>query len=104
MSATGWPAAPPMPGTPSSDRGRTVDKEQMLGRLIADGSVELACLTDEEMASIKPDEDTPFRPADPPERLRSLSEDARTAVLTTALRSLVARGLIEDPGDEKLER
>jgi hypothetical protein len=25
-------------------------------------------------------------------------------VLTTALRSLVARGLIEDPGDEKLER
>ena len=76
----------------------------MLGRLIADGSVELACLTDEEMASINADEDTPFRPAEPPERLRSLSEDARTAVLTTALRSLVARGLIEDPGDEKLER
>ena len=77
----------------------------MLGRRIADGSVELACLTDEEMASINnADEDTPFRPAEPPERLRSLSEDARTAVLTTALRSLVARGLIEDPGDEKLER
>ena len=76
----------------------------MLSRLIAEGSVELACLTDEEMASINADEDTPFRPAEPPERLRSLSEDARTAVLTTALRSLVARGLIEDPGDEKLER
>ena len=31
----------------------------MLGRAIADGRVELACLTDEEMASINADEDTP---------------------------------------------
>jgi hypothetical protein len=75
----------------------------MLHQLIADGSVELACLTDEEMASINADEETPFRPAEPPERLRSLSADLRTVVLTTALRSLVARGLIQAPGDEEIE-
>jgi hypothetical protein len=81
-----------------------VDTQQMLDQLVAAGSVKLACLTEEEMASIDADRDTPFRPAGPPERLRSLTDDARTAVLTTALRGLVARDLIEGPSDEELLR
>jgi predicted RNA-binding Zn-ribbon protein involved in translation (DUF1610 family) len=92
-----------MPGTPSSDKGGIVEKKDMLGRLIADGTVELTCLTDEEMASINADEQTPFRPAEPPARLGALSADVRTAVLTTALRSLVARGLIQAPGEAEIE-
>jgi hypothetical protein len=55
-----------MPGTPSSDKGGIVEKKDMLDRLIADGTVELTCLTDEEMASINADEQTPFRPASRP--------------------------------------
>jgi hypothetical protein len=80
-----------------------VEKKDMLDRLIADGTVELTCLTDEEMASINADEQTPFRPAEPPVRLGALSADVRTAVLTTALRSLVARGLIQAPGEAEIE-
>jgi hypothetical protein len=81
-----------------------VDTQQMLDQLVAAGGVKLVCLTDEEMASIDADRDTPFRPAEPPERLRSLAGDTRTAVLTTALRSLVARDLIEPPREEDLQR
>ena len=73
----------------------------MVDQLLAVGSVELACLTEEEMASVNADEDTPFRPAEPPGLLRSLAADVRAAVLRTALRSLVARGLIQAPGNEE---
>jgi hypothetical protein len=79
-----------------------VDKAQLLDQLTATGRVPLACLTDEEMASINADENTPFQPAEAPERLRSLPADTRGAVLTTALRSLVARGLVQPPGDEEI--
>jgi hypothetical protein len=81
-----------------------VDKAHLLDQLAATGRVALACLTDEEMASINADQDTPFRPAEAPERLSSLPEDIRGAVLTTALRSLVARGLVQAPGDEEIEQ
>jgi hypothetical protein len=74
-----------------------MDNKHMIDRLVTDGSVPLATLTDEEMASINADENTPFRPAEPAERLRDLSPETRTAVLSTALRSLIARGLIEVP-------
>ena len=81
-----------------------MDKAHLLDQLKATGRVALACLTDEEMASINADQDTPFRPAEPPERLSSLPGDTRGAVLTTALRSLVARGLVQAPGDEEIEQ
>jgi predicted RNA-binding Zn-ribbon protein involved in translation (DUF1610 family) len=79
-----------------------VDKAHLLDQLTATGRVPLACLTVEEMACINADEDTPFRPAEAPERLSSLPEGTRGAVLTTALRSLVARGLVQAPGDEEI--
>jgi hypothetical protein len=78
-----------------------MDNKHMIDQLITEGSVPLATLTDEEMASINADENTPFRPAEPAERLRDLSPEARTAVLSTALRSLIARGLIQLPDDEQ---
>jgi hypothetical protein len=74
-----------------------MDNKRMIDQLVTDGSVPLVTLTDEEMASVNADENTPFRPADAGERLRDLSPEARTAVLSTALRSLIARGLIEVP-------
>jgi hypothetical protein len=76
----------------------------MVDRLHELGEAELACLTDEELESIRADEDTPFRPASPPERLRSLPDDVRKAVLTTALRGLIARRLIRSPSEEQLAR
>jgi hypothetical protein len=76
----------------------------MLDRLHELGEIELACLTDEELESVAADEDTPFRPAAPPERLRSLAEDARRAVLATALRALIARGFVRRPSREELDR
>jgi hypothetical protein len=72
-----------------------MDNKHMIDQLVTDGSVPLVTLTDEEMASINADENTPFRPAEPAERLRDLSPETRTAVLSTALRSLIARGLID---------
>jgi hypothetical protein len=95
-----WPAAFPTPGMTSSDKSGIAETRHLIDKLVAIGSVELACLTDEEMASINADENTPFRPAQPPGRLNSLSAEARIAVLRTALRSLVARGLIQAPDDE----
>jgi hypothetical protein len=76
----------------------------MLDRLQELGEIELGCLTDEEMESVAADEDTPFRPATPPERLRSLPEDARRAALATALRGLIARGFVRRPSQEELDR
>ncbi|HEX6522170.1 MAG TPA: hypothetical protein VF070_19520 [Streptosporangiaceae bacterium] len=79
-----------------------METKLLIDALVAIGSVELACLTDEEMASINADENTPFRPAEPSPRLSSLSAEARTAVLSTALRSLVARGLVQAPDDQEI--
>lgn len=73
-------------------------REEMIDRLAAAGSVPLGCLTEEEMAAVGADERTPFRPARHPARLRGLSEETRRAVLATALRGLIARGLLEPPG------
>jgi hypothetical protein len=80
--------------------GGPVNKKEALDRLISTGRAELVALTDEEMASVGADADTPFRPPELPERLRVLSDEARTAVLSTALRSLIARGLIQPPSQE----
>jgi hypothetical protein len=75
-----------------------VHRKEMVDRLVAAGSVPLACLTEEEMAAVGADERTPFQPGKPSARLRELSEDARRAVLATAFRGLMARGLLEPPG------
>jgi hypothetical protein len=80
-----------------------MDNKRMIDQLVAEGSVRLATLTDEEMASINADENTPFRPAETAERLRDLSPEARTAVLGTALRGLIARGLIQVPEDGRAD-
>jgi hypothetical protein len=76
---------------------------QLLERLAAAGAVELVPLTDEELESVSADEGTPFRPAEPPEVTRSLPDEARSAVLRTALRSLLLRGLVREPDDRQLE-
>jgi hypothetical protein len=76
-----------------------MDNKQMIDQLVTDGSVPLVSLTDEEMASINADENTPFRATEPGERLRGLSAEARAAALSSALRSVIARGLIEVPDD-----
>lgn len=73
-------------------------RKEMLDRLAVAGSVQLACLTEEEMAAVGANERTPFQQGGPSARLRELSQDARSAVLATALRSLMARGLLEPPG------
>jgi hypothetical protein len=78
-----------------------MDNKQMIDQLVTDGSVSLGCLTDEEMTSVNADENTPFRSAEIAERLRGLSPETRTAVLSTALRSLIARGLIQVPDGEQ---
>lgn len=79
-------------------------EEDLVEGLTRTGFVELASLTDEELESIRADEGTPFRPAEPPEVVRSLDDETRRAVLTTALRSLVVRGLIRQPSDEELAK
>jgi hypothetical protein len=65
-------------------------------RAAATGAVELPTLTDEELASIHANEGMPL----PLPALRSLSEGTRDAVLSTALRSLVVRGLVQPPTPE----
>ena len=75
----------------------------MIDQFVTDGSVPLASLTDEEMASINADENTPFRVAGPAEQLRELSPEARTATLSSAVRSLIARGLIAAPDGEQAD-
>jgi hypothetical protein len=75
-----------------------VRRKEMLDRLAAEGSVPLGCLTEEEMAAVGADQRTPFQPGEPPARLQGLAQDARRVVLATALRSLMARGLLEPLG------
>jgi len=71
----------------------------MLDQLAAAGSVPLGCLTVEELAAVGADERTPFQPAKQHPRLRELSHDVRRAVLATAVRGLMARGLLEPPDE-----
>jgi hypothetical protein len=68
------------------------------------GEVELPTLTAEELTAIGAEDVSIVRRQGPPEWLSQWPQEMRTAVLATALRAVVARGLIRPPTIEELAR
>src|SRR5262245_13597320 len=76
----------------------------ILERLAEAGELQLLRLTEEELAAVDADAASALQTESPPEWMRALADDARTLVLRTALRSLIARGLVRPPTEDELER
>src|SRR5262245_14594405 len=76
----------------------------ILERLAEMGELSLLRLTEEELASIDADAASALQTEAPPEWMQTLTDEARTLVLRTALRSLMARDLVRPPTEDELER
>jgi hypothetical protein len=74
-----------------------------LDGLLEAGTAELAVFTEEELQAVGAITSAAFPETAPPQRLRSLPEPTRQAVLATALRSLIARGMVLPPTDAQLK-
>ncbi|MBO0836539.1 MAG: hypothetical protein J2P28_13670 [Actinobacteria bacterium] len=86
-----------MPGTVSP-----ASSDPTLAQLLEAGRVEVGCFTDEELQAVGADREAPFQRSPAPDRVSSQPEDLREPILATALRSLIARGVVRPPTEEQL--
>lgn len=73
-----------------------------LAQLVDAGRLDVACFTDEELIAVGADRAAPFQLSPAPDRVSSQPEELREPILATALRSLIARGVVQAPTEEQL--
>lgn len=73
-----------------------------LAQLLEAGRLDVACFTDEELIAVGADRAAPFQLSPAPDRVSSQPEEFREPILATALRSLIARGVVQPPTEEQL--